>query len=217
MISWSAQFENLKHALTHAPILQPPNYNKDYSFYLVASLSTIGMVLVQTYEHDHEHVIYYLSKSLMDSETCYSHVEKLALATVIVVQKFHHYVLLQTTTVYADSNPMHYILTRQVLGGKYSCWIVILQGFELEFSKTSSKKSLVFAKLMCDLTDITEVTEPIDSFPDESLFLISTADPWYEDSILYLQNECFQSNLAHGEYRCICNHAKYFLIVNNAL
>ena len=62
-------FDNLKHALTHTPVLQPPNYTKDYSFYVVASLSTIGMVLVQIDEHDQEHVIYYASKSLLDSET----------------------------------------------------------------------------------------------------------------------------------------------------
>ena len=40
-------FNNLKHALTHAPMLQTPDYTKDYSLYVVASLSTIGMVLVQ--------------------------------------------------------------------------------------------------------------------------------------------------------------------------
>ena len=78
-------FDNLKHALTHALMLQPPNYAKDYSLYVAASLSTIGMVLVQTDEHDQEHVIYYASKSLLDSETRYSHVEKLSLATVITV------------------------------------------------------------------------------------------------------------------------------------
>ena len=46
---------------------------------------------------------------------------------VIAVHKFRHYILLCTTTIYVDSNPMYYILTRQVLGGKYSRWIVILQ------------------------------------------------------------------------------------------
>ena len=47
-------FNNLKHALTHAPMLQPPDYTKDYSLYVAASLSTIGMVSVQTDEHDQE-------------------------------------------------------------------------------------------------------------------------------------------------------------------
>jgi hypothetical protein len=39
-------FEALKHALTTAPLLRPPNYNKDFLLYLVATESTIGMVLV---------------------------------------------------------------------------------------------------------------------------------------------------------------------------
>ena len=66
-------------------MLQPLDYIIDYSLYVVASMSTIAMVLVQTYEHNQEHVIYYASKSLLDSETWYSHMEKLALAMVIIV------------------------------------------------------------------------------------------------------------------------------------
>ena len=69
------------------------------------------MVLVQENPNSQEHVIYYANKNLMDSKTCYSHVEKLALATVISVQKFCHYILLRTTTVLADQNLMYYILT----------------------------------------------------------------------------------------------------------
>ena len=122
----------------------------------------------------------------MDSETRYSRVDKLALATVIAIQKFHHYILIRTTTVLADQNPMYYILTCQVVGGKYSQWIVILQEFDLEFSKASSKKSLVFVELMCDLPYASMESEPSDSFPDEFLFLISTSDPWYGDLIIYL-------------------------------
>ena len=89
-------------------------------------------------------------------------------------------------TIYMDSNPMYYVLTCQVLRGKYSRSIIILQEFELEFTKITSKKSLVFAELICDLPRITETTDPFDSFPDESLFLISIIDPWYGDIILYL-------------------------------
>jgi hypothetical protein len=40
-------FNALKHALTHAPLLHPPDYTKDYLLYLAASTSTIAMVLVQ--------------------------------------------------------------------------------------------------------------------------------------------------------------------------
>ena len=87
---------------------------------------------------------------------------------------------------------MYYILTRQVLGGKYSRWIVILQEFDLEFSKATSKKSLVFTELTCDLPCATTESEPNDSFPDEFLFLISTTDPWYGYFFIYLQTQRFQ-------------------------
>jgi hypothetical protein len=39
-------FDALKHALTTAPLLRPPNYNKDFLLYLATAESTIGMVLV---------------------------------------------------------------------------------------------------------------------------------------------------------------------------
>jgi hypothetical protein len=40
-------FEALKHALTSAPLLNPPNFGKDFLLYLAATESTIGMVLFQ--------------------------------------------------------------------------------------------------------------------------------------------------------------------------
>ena len=48
------------------------------------------MVFVQEDEELHEHVIYYLSQNLIDAELHYSHVEKLSLATVHVVQRLRH-------------------------------------------------------------------------------------------------------------------------------
>ena len=86
---------------------------------------------------------------------------------------------------------MYYILTRQVLGGKYSRWIVILQEFDLEFAKTTSKKSFVFAELICDLPCALMEFEPNDLFPDEFLFLISTTDLWYGYLIIYLHTQIF--------------------------
>jgi hypothetical protein len=54
-------FEALKHALTTAPLLQPPDYNKYFLLYLAAVESTIDMVLVQEDDMLEEHIIYYLS------------------------------------------------------------------------------------------------------------------------------------------------------------
>ena len=82
---WS--FDALKHALVSAPLLSAPDYSRNFLLYLVTSTSSLGMVLVQVHSDDSEHVIYYLSKSLIGPELRYSHVEKLSLAEVFVVTR----------------------------------------------------------------------------------------------------------------------------------
>jgi hypothetical protein len=109
-----------------ASLPPPPDYSRNYFLYLAASDYTIAMVLVQEDDSHDEHVIYYLSRSLTPTKTKYLHVEKLALATVQSIQRFCHYILSRKTTVIYNCNPMQHILTRQLLGGKYSKWIVIL-------------------------------------------------------------------------------------------
>ena len=78
-------FINIKHDLTHSPMIQPPNYLKDFLLYVSTSTTTIRMVLAQEDRNGLEHVIYYASKKLLDFQTRYSCVEKLALATIISV------------------------------------------------------------------------------------------------------------------------------------
>lgn len=108
----------LKNFLVNVPLLRPPNYHHDFSLYLVVAFSTIAMVLVQDDDDGDEHVIYYLSCNLIDTETQYAQVKKLALAAVQVVQCFFHYILLRIVTMISDYNPMTYILSRKLLGGK---------------------------------------------------------------------------------------------------
>ena len=84
---WAQEsFDALKRALASAPVISPPDYSHDFLLYVAASMETIGMFLVQENEELQEHAIYYLSQKIIDVEICYSHVEKLDLATIHVVQ-----------------------------------------------------------------------------------------------------------------------------------
>ena len=60
-------------------------------------------------------------------------------------------------------------------------------------------------------------TEPIDSLPDESLFLISTTDPWYVDIILYLHTLQYHPAATRDERRQMRYQDKYYLILNDTL
>jgi hypothetical protein len=101
----------------------------------------------------------------------------------------------------SNCNPKKHILTHQLLGGKYSKWIMILQEFDLEFERTKSKKSLVFSELICDFPYYETEKVEVDSLPDESLFLISSNDIWYRDIIIYLQTHNFWPNLSSTDRR----------------
>jgi hypothetical protein len=135
-----------------APLLKPHDYNRYYLLYIATSEDTYRMVLVQEDDELHEHVIYYLSQTLPRPELNYTHVEKLALVVVHIVQRLCHYILLCKTTVVVDFKPFQYILNRCIIGGKYNKCIFILQEFDLDFSSAKSKKYLVFVELISDFT-----------------------------------------------------------------
>ena len=120
-------------------------------------------------------------------EIRYSHVEKLALATIHAVQRLRHNILLRQTLVVAHVNPFQFILTRRMIGGKYNKWIVILQEFDLEFVSVKSKKLLIFAELIYDFLSVEEEEVYENMFVDEHIFLISSLDLWYGNIIMCLQ------------------------------
>jgi hypothetical protein len=59
-----------------------------------------------------------MSRGLVGPELNYSHIEKLALATVHAVQWFHHYILFRKTIFISVMNPFQYVFTRRVIGKK---------------------------------------------------------------------------------------------------
>lgn len=57
---------------------------------------------------------------------------------------------------------------------------------------------------MCDLPSLDSKSTFEDSIPTESLFLISSSDPWYGDFLIYLLTHTFYSNTSRSEKRRIC-------------
>ena len=112
-------------------LLRPPNYIKDFILYMAASKSTIGAVLVWEDDKVQEEFIFYISRALAGTELRYSHVDKLALDVVYVIQRLWHYILLRTTIVVVDVNPFQYVLSQRIIKGKFNKWIFILQEFDL--------------------------------------------------------------------------------------
>jgi hypothetical protein len=104
------------------------------------------------------------------------------------------------------------MLTRRVIGGNISRWIVVLQEFDLHFISTKSKKSLVFPELISELPvesgDLVLEELPIKG----DMFLITSSDPWYGDILIYLQTLKCPTFVSRDERRHIRHQAKNYLI-----
>src|SRR5271168_4479003 len=82
----------------------------------------------------------------------------------------------------------------------------MLQEFDLEFVKSKSKKSLVCAELLCNFPSSSNDLTSKASIMDETLFLISSSDPWYGDIMVYLQTQTFRPNTSRFEQRSLVIH-----------
>jgi hypothetical protein len=209
--------DDLKAALSNAPLISAPDYNRNYILYVSASVVSVASVLIQLRDDNREHVIYYVSKNLSGPPLKYKHEEKLALAVVLAVQKLRHYILLHTTKVVEDSNPMQYLLSHRKVNGKFARWIVILQEYDLEFSTPKSKKALVLAEIVIALPSDT-TSAPINTdFPNEHLFYITLDDPWYDNLLVYLRTQKFGNHLSRDDRQCICHQDPRYLLIGDIL
>ena len=84
-------FQTLKEKLCTTPVLAYPDFEKEFILYTDASGYALGAVLSQKDKDEKEHVIYYASKSLTDTEKNYSTTELECYAVVWAVEKFHYY------------------------------------------------------------------------------------------------------------------------------
>ena len=112
---------------------------------------------------------------------------------------------------------MRYLLSRLLLQGCATKWVVVLQEFNLEFLSPENTKALALDALMKDLPPLTTSRPPKDDLPDDFLFVISMEDPWYGDILLYLRTHEFAAHLNHEDMRRIWNQAIHHLLIGDVL
>ena len=137
-------FDALKLALTTAPVLGYPNFEREFILKTDASLRGLGAVLSQVDDQGKTHVIAYASQTLKPSEKSmrnYSSakLELLALKWA-VTEKFMDYLLGSKFTVYTNNNPLVYIQTSK-LGASQIHWLSKLALFDFNIIYRSGKSN----------------------------------------------------------------------------
>ncbi|KAK4401681.1 Retrovirus-related Pol polyprotein from transposon.6 [Sesamum angolense] len=161
-------FDELKRALTSAPIIQPPDWSTPFEIMCDASNYAVGAVLGQKIEKTH-HVIYYASKTLDAAQCNYSTTEKELLAIVFALDKFRSYLLGSKIVVFSDHAAFKHLLSKKESKPRLIRWILLLQEFDLTIKDRKGSENLV-ADHLSRLIREEDDTPICDSFPGERLF-----------------------------------------------
>ncbi|GET54545.1 retroviral-like aspartic protease 1 [Rhizophagus irregularis DAOM 181602=DAOM 197198] len=134
--------EELKKKLTNYPILQHPNFEKEFILITDASGEGLGAILEQLDENNREIVISYASRSLVNAEKRYPITELECLAVFWGIKYFHKYLFGRKFKVITDHAALKgFISTSKVPKGRRGRWMMELQQYDFEIIHRPGKEN----------------------------------------------------------------------------
>jgi len=121
-------FRKLKQALTSAPILACPDFERPFTVQTDASTSGLGVVLSQEFEEG-ERVIAYASRTLNNAEKNYSATELECLAVVWGIRHLRGYLEGYAFTVVTDHQALRWLQKMDSPTGRLGRWALELQQY----------------------------------------------------------------------------------------
>ena len=121
-------FTQIKQYLAEPPILASPDTDETLFVYLTVPDTAISVALFKENEDGKQRPVFYVSKSLADAETRYSHLEQAALALRIAAKKLHPYFQARLIILLTDL-PFRSIIHKLDLSGRMARWAVKLSEY----------------------------------------------------------------------------------------
>jgi hypothetical protein len=124
-------FNLLKEALTTAPVMARPDFEKPFKLYTDASSYGLGAILAQDLD-DGEHVIAYAGRATHGAEPNYGATQLECVTVVWAVSHFRYYLLGKRFTLITDHSALKWLWNKPNLAGMYTRWLAILQEYEFD-------------------------------------------------------------------------------------
>ena len=123
--------------------------------YLGVSEFSISAVLIKE-EEQAQQPVYYVSKRLLDAETRYSNMEKLAYALILASRKLRPYFQCYKIEV-RTSFPLRQVLHKPEASGRIMKWAVELGQFDIEYKPRTAIKGQALADFILEFPPTFEV------------------------------------------------------------
>jgi hypothetical protein len=226
-VKWTVEsrnsFDQIKKALTEAPVLISPDYSKDFLIFSFASFDTVAVVLLQKNVEGLEQPISFFSRALRDVEVKYDIMEKQAYALVKALKSFRVYVLQSKFIAYVPSAVVKEILIQPDIDGRRSRWIAKILDFDLEIKPTKLIKGQGLARLLAESNCKALGVNFINNYSENQQAELSDTNaqvdpplagcPWYKDVIYFLQKLQPPDGMQRNKARDLKLKAiKYFLV-----
>lgn len=110
------------------PIIKFPNMNKEFILATNASGAAISYIMGQKNENNREYVVCYGGRSLNAKERKWDIYSKKCLAIRDGIKAYKHYLSHAHFKLYTDNRALKWLMTKKDPTGKFSRWIMKLQG-----------------------------------------------------------------------------------------
>ncbi|KAL5565706.1 hypothetical protein UlMin_028870 [Ulmus minor] len=152
-------FQELKSYLGKPPLLSKPREGDSLILYLAVSKGAVSSALVRE-EDGVQWPIYYTSKSLLDAETRYPEIEKLALALMVAARKLRPYFQAHTIII-PTKFPLKQVFQKPEASGRLAKWSIELWEFDIQFKPQTAIKGQTLADFIAEFTYTPEMSEKI--------------------------------------------------------
>ncbi|KAL5571888.1 hypothetical protein UlMin_021485 [Ulmus minor] len=127
--------------------------------YLAVSKGAVSSTLVRE-EDGVQWPIYYTSKSLLDAETRYPEIEKLALALMVAARKLRPYFQAHTIII-PTKFPLKQVFQKPEASGRLAKWSIELGEFDIQFKPRTAIKGQALADFIAEFTYAPEMSEKL--------------------------------------------------------